>query len=438
MAESDVEVPSTGRPRLARMLGGVVDQGLWGLSNISLVVVAAKRSGLEDVGVMGLVVLLYVLLLGATRALTGMALIVRFSAGDETARREAGGAALRSSALLGVAGAAVFLAVGLIAGGRIRGPMLAVGALFPPLMMQDVIRHYWLAERRPWQAARVDLLWLVISLIGYPIAIVEGLGTAGMALAWAAGGALSGLVDVTVLRLPLRRRDGVRFATAHWDLSRYQLIEAVLQYGSAVFAVSLLGLVSDLEAVGQVRLGQSLLSPLRTLLLGVAMAAVPDAVHMALAGPRVLRRHIRWVSVGLGGLAALSGIAIQLLPDRLGTVMLGTNWDAAKAIAIPLSIGFVGIAISFGPMVGLRSIGRAALIVRCSFVQVVLGTIGFVWGAVVGGAGGAAGGQAVGLLLATVVWWRGWSGAAMPTTTDGTDDAHEALAIEELGTVAGE
>lgn len=434
-----------GRARMGRMAGGVFDQAVWALSNLSLVIVVAKRSGLDDIGAIGLVVLLYVLVLGLVRAATGLSLIIRFTAVGPAEHREGGGAAVVSAALLGLIGTVLLAAVGLIGGGRLTGPMVVVAVQFPLLMVQDVVRYIWLAERRPWRAARTDFVWVVVSVAGYGVALAAGGGTTAMTAAWALGGSVSGLLDLLVLRLPLLDRSHLGFARRHWDLTHNQAIEAFLQYGSSVFAVALLGLVASLKAVGQVNLGTSLLGPLRALLLGVAMAAVPDAVHTAKEGVAVLRRHILVVSLCLGAMAAACGVAIQVIPDGLGTLIVGKNWHAAQAIAVPLSVGFLGLAVSFGPLVGLRSQERARVIVRCSIIQVIGGTAGFMIGAVVGGAISAAYGQAVALVLATAVWWRAWIAATdhlrQPTPTmvaDAELAVEDTIVVEGLGTVATE
>jgi O-antigen/teichoic acid export membrane protein len=319
--------------------------------------------------------------------------------------------------------------------------MVAVGILLPLLMVQDVIRYHWLAQRRAWRAGVTDLVWLVVSLIAYPIAIVKGYGTTGMAFSWALGGAASALVDLAVLRLPLALRGHIGFVKQNWDLSRHQMIEAVLQYGSSVASVAMLGVVANLNAVGQIRLGQTLLGPLRTLLLGVAMAEVPETVHIARRSTLLLRRRIRSLGLMLAALVMVAGVVIQLIPGGFGSVLLGQNWHAAQQVAVPLVFGFVSVAFMFGPLVGLRALERAAVVVRCSVVQVVLSTVGFVVGALIGDAIGAAVGQSIGLILSATVWWRAWTQNAkayVPASVESRTPDGEELLIEELGTVGSD
>jgi hypothetical protein len=423
---------------MVNVRGGIADQGVWSLSNVSLIVITAKRSNLQDVGVMGVVVLVYALLLGMVRSATGLPMLIRFSGSDVEARRAATGAAAGTAALLGLGGTIAFVVVGLLGSDRMQGPMVAVGLLFPLLVVQDVVRHAWLAAHRPWRAARTDLLWLLVCVAGYPIAITQGYGATGLATAWAAGGALSGIAGLVVLRVRLVARQVTGFLRDHWDLTRNHIAENTLQVGSMAVGIAILGFVTNLDDVGQARLGQSLLGPLRTLVTGVALALVPEAVRTVPRGAEPLRHHARLTSVGLVGLSTIFGLALLVIPDGVGELALGDNWDAAQQISLPLSLGMAATAACFGPLVGLRSLQQAGVVVRCASIQVAAAAVGFIVGAFVDGAMGAAFGQAIGVVVTIPPWWRAFDRAIetsplLGRAVAGAGPDDEVLLIDELG-----
>jgi hypothetical protein len=101
------------------------------------------------------------------------------------------------------------------------------------------------------------------------------------------------------------------------------------------------------------------------------------------------------------------GAVLLSLPRDVGEFLLGTNWEAARSLLLPLSIGTAGFGATFGAYTGLRALAAAKRSLRARSFD-ALATMCFVLaGAAAGGARGAAWGGAVGAFLENlIVWWQ--------------------------------
>ena len=97
---------------------------------------------------------------------------------------------------------------------------------------------------------------------------------------------------------------------------------------------------------------------------------------------------------------------VLLLPERIGEVVMSRNWVGGRALLVPLAIGAVGYALSYGPMTGLRALAAARSSLRARMLDATSTVVLSVTGASVAGITGVAWGYAIAGCLRVVNW--GW------------------------------
>jgi hypothetical protein len=86
-------------------------------------------------------------------------------------------------------------------------------------------------------------------------------------------------------------------------------------------------------------------------------------------------------------------------------LMLGQNWAGAQSVLIPLTLATASLALAFGPITGLRSLGAAKRSLRARIADATLTTTIMLLGTIVNGAVGAAWGSAVAAGIRVPIWW---------------------------------
>jgi O-antigen/teichoic acid export membrane protein len=164
-----------------------------------------------------------------------------------------------------------------------------------------------------------------------------------------------------------------------------------------------IGVVGGLVVVGAYRGGETLLGPINILVFAVGIAVVPEGVRLLGRSSKpehALLRAALLVSTALTLISVMWGSIILLTPDTMGAQLLGDTWTDARAIVVPLTVAFSGIAATSGAFFGLRSLAAASRGLRARIAIAIfglgLGTIGVA----IDDARGAAIGVAIG-------WWIG-------------------------------
>ena len=139
---------------------------------------------------------------------------------------------------------------------------------------------------------------------------------------------------------------------------------------------------------------------------------IPEGVRLRAERPEAFVGAVRRVSVGLGAVVLLWGLAVALLPAGLGRQLLGASWDDARPVLVPVTVYWAAIGVGVAPIAGLRVLAAARQSFRVRLVVAPATILGGVGGALVGGAMGAATGNAVMMVLAAALWWRVFSVAA--------------------------
>lgn len=429
-----------GPARLAALASwGLLDQSLSSLTNVALGILVARASSPAEFGAFSLAISSYILALGTARALSSEPLVVRFGAASTARWREATAAAAGVALVVGLGAGAVCVVVGSIGGGIGGAVFVALGVLFPGLLLQDIWRFAFFAQGRGGAAFANDLVWAVVLLLA-----VLGLERAGrtsatwFVVAWggsAAVAAVLGIRQAKVVPAPLRVKSWLH---AHGDLAPRYLGEFAALTGAGQLVFYGIAAIGGLVAAGALRACRILLGPLNVLFLGLPLFAVPWGVRTLTSSVRRLHRLAVILSASLAAVSVALGGALYALPSGVGVQLLGRSWEYAQPLFLPLAIGMAALGLSLGPEVGLRSLAAAKRSLRARLLTSPLVVVGGLGGVAVGGVLAAAWGMAFGYGIGAAIWWRQfdaavseWSPEAEPEPSDETSSAvPAALALE--------
>ncbi|MFD5319704.1 hypothetical protein [Streptomyces sp. NPDC127098] len=391
--------PSARRATVA----AIADQGVAALTNIAVVVCAARQSTAADFASFAVVYTVFALLLGAATAYVGQALVLRRgTAADLHGHcRAAALFTLGAATAMGAATALVTLAVP----GSIADGLTALGLVLPLVLTQDGLRYAFSLLGRPQLALATDALRLAVAV---PALALQpyGTGPGRMVLVWGLS-SLPALLLGAALLLALTR--GARPVHPRTLLDRRHLGRRfVVEFGvgnaASQLAIVLLGLLANPLAVGALRGASTLFGPMNVLfnaatgfgppLLGRRPSAHGQARAAATAGG------------ALAGVAACWAVTLALLPDAAGRALLGDTWDAAVSLLPATGAQYTVMALGTCGLLLLRVLSpRATLPVQLTFslFSVLCLLLGYALGGILGAAWGLAAGSAA---KATASWLR--------------------------------
>jgi O-antigen/teichoic acid export membrane protein len=392
-----------------RLGWGLGDQLLSSVTNFLLGLLVARAVTPSELGAFSIAFAVFTLSLGAVRALCGEPLVVRYSSVPSDHWRGgvkvAAGTAMTAGVVVGVG----CVVAHVIVGGALGSVLLIVGLALPFLLLQDVWRFAFFAAGRGAGALLNDAVWATAMLSGIALlAVLRASSVISLTMVWAVAGCVAAAVGTWQLRIWPSRPSGA-FGWLHQqrDLAPRFFAEFAISVGASNLTFFLIGALTGLATLGQVRAGQIALGPLNILFAAASLVTVPESVRLLKESPAQLVLGSRIISFGLAACALLWLGLVLLIPPDIGRIILGANWRNARAIIAPLSIGALGYGLSFGAAAGLRALAAAKRSLRARFVDALTALIFPLSGAVLNGATGAAWGYALaGLVKIPNAWWQ--------------------------------
>jgi O-antigen/teichoic acid export membrane protein len=397
--------------RLTKRLGwGIADQALSSITNFAIGIVVVRLFGVRAFGVFSLAFTTYTVALNLSRGLATDPLVIRHSGTEPAAWRLATAEAAGAALVVGMVAGVVCVSVGTLFRRTLEPSLaealVALGVTLPGLLVQDAWRFAFFAAGRAGQAFLNDLVWTLCELVVFAFVISVGVtGVTPLVLAWGGAASVAGVVGVLQARVWPRPALVGRWVGRHWELGWRYVMENLSTGAEYQLRAYGTGAIAGLQTVGALRAAELMLGPLRVILFGVELVALPDAVRIARRSAHRLIRTCRLVGGGLAGITMLWGGLMLLLPDRVGVAILGSSWALTQPLLLPVTIFAAGIGLTTGASVGLRALAAARRSLRARMVSSLIRLLGALAGAAAAGAVGAAWGLAGGSTIAVAVWW---------------------------------
>lgn len=359
-----------------------VDQALFSLSNMVVVVAIARSGGAESLGRFSVGFAAYLVVLGLSRALVSEPLL----AGARQDDRDGVRASVTLTLICAAAGACV---IGIVGFQLARPELVVVALALPVTLLQDLLRYLAFQRRRPRDAALLDGGWLLGSVIAWPFITASGSPTAatvywalgavvGLAFGWRSSGAL--------------RPSGVRVAGIWWrDNSRSfatpLALDSMLGLVMAQGAVFVLAAMSTDQEVGVLRAAQTYFSPVLLMFLAFGLVVIPYLAQRPGAAPGGAALRLAVVSGGVGLLVcAIAFLAVPVLAPLL----FGPSLHLTGQILVPVGLRVV-IGCLLSSLVAVSKARRRGRdLLACSLSSSVVGVALLVWLTAEFGASGAA------------------------------------------------
>ena len=371
---------------------GVIAAGVSSATNFAAVVFAARNGSPQSFGAVSLGFAAYLLAQSAVRSLVCEMLLI----GDEPHRHESARRGVTATVLVSAPIAGVIALVGLLlpADGPTRPVMLVLAACTVPLCVLDALRYVGFSRSAPMRAAAIDLAWALAFGLGL-IAVVGSLSSFRVWVAWCVGGAAVGVGGALAGRTWCALSEARAWLRSNLTTSGRYIAENFTSQAVNGLALFALGAFAGTAAVGAIRGVSTLFGPLTVLHAGVyagLLSRLRSRTHER-------ERTLRAVSMGLVGAACILTGVWALVPDTVGTALLGDTWGSARELVVPFGFGMALTVASSGAVLGLRALVAASMTLRIRLVvaPITLGAL------LAGSAWAAQQGYTVGFVVASAV-----------------------------------
>jgi O-antigen/teichoic acid export membrane protein len=394
--------------RRSRRLGwALADQSLSSFTNFTLGVLVARGVEPRDFGVFGILFATYLVVLSISQAIATDPLVVRYSATSNVAWRRGTGMAVGTALGVGSLAGCLSAAVGFGLGGLLGDGLIMLGVSLPGLMVQDAWRLTFFAKGHEVGAFLNDLVWTLAMFFAIGILVAaDGASLNLYVLSWGGAGTVAAVFGWFETRVRPRPSLVRTWLHEHRDLIPRYLGEFAAVGGMHHLTTYGLGAVIGLTAVGALRGAELLLGPINVFVTGVRLVAVPEGVRALAASPARLWRISVLFSCAAAGASMSWGAVVFLIPTEVGRALLGSTWDAAHDVILPLTVSIAAIGVIAGASAGMRSLAAAKRSLRARMITAPVTVAAGIAGGVLGGAAGAATGLAIASCGAAVYWWR--------------------------------
>lgn len=356
-----------------RAVSGAADQIFSSLSNGLVIYAIAVVTATENFGEIALLLTLLAAAIGVLRGALGTPLLLAAGRSADDIRRE-GSFAVTTALLVSPVAGGIMWAVG---GAGTSLPTMLVIAATPIVLVEDVLRYVAIALGRPHIAALWDGLWfagsaalLLVTWLHLPVATTTYLLGGWTALA------LTALIGMLAgVRVGPRFDQYRAWIADGWQhRARYGADSGLEQ--TTVFVVLLfVAVVLSPGVSATLRGATALLAPVAIATSAIPLVVIPESKQRGLAPRQVWSSLARIALLSTCG-TLLFGVGLFFLPGSVGEFVLGSTFEATRAIipiiAFEYALGAWPIAVA----IFLRTLNRSAdaLLLKVIYVLVLLGT----------------------------------------------------------------
>ena len=372
----DDQAPRARKNPIAQINWAIIDQGLSSGTNFALALVVVRSVTATTFGAFSILVILYVLAIGATRAVITEPMMIRSSGSPddrERVRRACVGAAFGIGGALGVC----CLIGAVLVRGQLGPSLVILGLTFPMLLVQEAGRGLCFAAQNPKQAALNDGCWALLQVGSVSVVLaIDNPPLWYYSAAWLVSGAVAGAMMLWQLHVGVSAR-----ATWPWLKSTRVLgvplfWNFALTSGPQYFVFAITPLVASLRELGLARAAFVPFGVLGILLQSAPLVLLPASSRRATTD---VFRLSNIATVLLGGTAIVWGALVLSIPDSFGSRLLGEDWGLTGSTHVAFAFMVLAQAITVGPAVALRALKRPRTLVKVRLVALpmvlVLGVV---------------------------------------------------------------
>lgn len=403
-SEAPIAASVGGRSRALRAGWNIADQVLSAATNVVMTFIVARNVSAPDFGAFAVAFMIFALVIGAERALVGSPLSISHSGDVGEARRRTASAALGTSLALTLPVSIGLLVAAPFCSDSVASTLRVLAVVLPFLILQDTCRMAFFAWARPQLATLNDFIWAVLQFSAVAAFIAAGaVSPATMVAAWGGGAVVAAVVGMAQLRAWPRI-----FATRGWFREHrstlgYLFLEYLFATAAFQGGLLLIGSLLGLSDIGAIRAAQTLIGPLGIISTGVMTFGVPEVSRHGV--PARPMRVAAMTSSALVLISALYTAVLLLIPNSLGTALLGDTWAGAQDVLLPIALGSVVAGGKLGPVILIYGMGRVRNTFRLVATLAVCAVTFMAIGAAVGGVVGLAWGMCLAQAVVVPLWF---------------------------------
>ena len=231
--------------------------------------------------------------------------------------------------------------------------------------------------RSPTRSYTLNAVWGAIVLGGFGVALWCGIaGNIEVPLTlWGLGSAVSAIWGMRVLVVRPLLRGAVDWMRRQLHLSRYLGGEYALTMGVVQIGILMVGFAATQAGVGAIRAAQVLLGPMNVLGAAALVFTTTEVARRPTATPRQRFLIGNTVSATLTVLVAIYVAILLVLPDSIGTHLLGDTWLGASSVLLPMCLTAVVASMNVGPWAALYGTGRTRTAFLINIVRALLSIV---------------------------------------------------------------
>jgi O-antigen/teichoic acid export membrane protein len=390
----------------SRAIWTLVDQVLSSGTNAVMSFVIARSVTPSEFGAFGIAFAIFSLMIGFSKAAGTSPLGIRFADASPRAFRAAGMAGTGTALMVGLASGAVTLVVGLAVGGPVGASLVAMGLVFPALLLQDAWRQVFFAEGRPAAAAVNDGVWAIVQFTAIGALIVRDVSTSwAMLLAWGGAAAVAAVLGIYQAGFSPATGQVRAWLVEHRDINGYMSAEYLTVQGAQQASTLLLGTLGAIDLVGALRGVQTLLGPTTILAVGIVSWAIPEFSRRRDMSAAARVRAAYALSGVIVAVGVVWGTIFLVLPTSVGHALLGDTWGQTHHLLALSIVQQAGPAATVGPACMLYALGKAKLTFRANLILAPQLLVYPVVGLELGGATGAVVGYIAAFWITVPFWF---------------------------------